>query len=71
MNLRVNLNDMKYRYGIYQILNTYYNLWNITFEEENYDIKINIEDNFILIEDEEGKHIYDLKKDIEDITYNQ
>ncbi len=60
MKLKINLNDMQYRYDVYQILNIYYNFYDITFVNEDYDMKIEITD--------EGMYI---KKEDEEIEYEK
>ncbi|EKN40906.1 coproporphyrinogen III oxidase, partial [Clostridium botulinum CFSAN001627] len=49
MKLKINLNDMQYRYDVYQILNIYYNFYDITFVNEDYDMKIEITDEGMYI----------------------
>ncbi len=53
MKLKVNLNDMKYRYDVYQILNIYYNFYDINFVDKDYDMKIEITDEGMCIEKED------------------
>ncbi|NFA60870.1 coproporphyrinogen III oxidase [Clostridium sporogenes] len=59
MKLRVNLNDMKYRYDVYQILNIYYNFYDITFVDKDYDMKIEITDEGMRIKKEDEIIKYD------------
>ncbi|WP_409068913.1 coproporphyrinogen III oxidase [Clostridium sp. FAM 1755] len=59
MKLRVNLNDMKYRYDVYQILNIYYNFYDITFVDKDYDMKIEITDEGMCIKKEDEIIKYD------------
>ena len=61
MKLRINLNDMQYRYDVYQILNIYYNFYDIIFDNEDYDMKIEITDEGMYIKKEEDEIKY--KKD--------
>jgi coproporphyrinogen dehydrogenase HemZ len=42
MAIRIKLNDLNYRYDIYQIISLYYNFNEIEFVEENYNVKIEI-----------------------------
>ena len=45
--IRVNLNDMKYRYDIFLMINLYFSFINIEFVEDKYDIAIEINDKSI------------------------
>lgn len=59
MKLKVNLNDMQYRYDVYQILNIYYNFYDIIFDNEDYDMKIEITDEGMYIKKEEDEIKYE------------
>ncbi len=59
MKLKINLNDMQYRYDVYQILNIYYNFYDITFVNEDYDMKIEITDEGMYIKKEDGEIEYE------------
>ncbi len=59
MKLKINLNDMQYRYDVYQILNIYYNFYDITFVNEDYDMKIEITDEGMYIKKEDEKIEYE------------
>ncbi len=59
MKLKVNLNDMQYRYDVYQILNIYYNFYDIIFDNEDYDMKIEITDEGMYIKKEENEIKYE------------
>ena len=45
--IRVSLNDMKYRYDIFLMINLYFSFINIEFVEDKYDIAIEINDKSI------------------------
>ncbi|SKA75819.1 coproporphyrinogen III oxidase, anaerobic [Clostridium sp. USBA 49] len=47
--IKVYLNDMKFRYEVFQIINLYYTLENIVFVDEEGDINIIIDDKKIII----------------------
>lgn len=50
MKIKVKLNDMKYRYDVYQIVNIFFNLVDIDFSEEEYDINIIINEDSVVVE---------------------
>ena len=47
MEIKIKLNDFKYRYDVYQMFNIYFPLDEIKFSEEDGDYIINIEENKI------------------------
>ena len=49
MKIKIKLNNMKYRYDVYQIINIFFSLSDIEFVEENWDFNIELnEDNVAL-----------------------
>lgn len=51
MDIKIKLNNMKYRYDVYQIFNIYYNLYEIKFVDDNWNVKVDIYDNEMSIDD--------------------
>eukprot|EP00828_Plagiopyla_frontata_P009627 TRINITY_DN14981_c0_g1_i2.p2 TRINITY_DN14981_c0_g1~~TRINITY_DN14981_c0_g1_i2.p2 ORF type:complete len:490 (-),score=79.67 TRINITY_DN14981_c0_g1_i2:1298-2767(-) len=44
MDIKINLNDMKYRYEVYQLFNIYFSLYNIKFVDKDEDYIVNIDE---------------------------
>lgn len=49
MTIKIKINDLSYRYDIYQIVSLYYNFNEIDFVEENYNLDININNKGLVI----------------------
>ncbi len=50
MKVKINLNDLKYRYDVYQIFNLFYPYYAIEFGEEESNFKVIVEDSCIILE---------------------
>lgn len=52
MDIKINLNDLTYRYEVYQIFNIFYTFDNLIFVENDADYKVTIDDEINLQHDE-------------------
>lgn len=57
MEIKIKLNDMKYRYEIFQIANLFFSFKDIKFIEEEYDFKIDVENEIIVISSLRNKNL--------------
>ncbi|WP_125152681.1 coproporphyrinogen III oxidase [Clostridium rectalis] len=64
MTINIKLKNINYRYEIYQMFNLFYPLSEINFNNVNYNYKISLEKNGIIIEDEFLKEEYINDKNI-------
>lgn len=56
MKIKINLNNMQYRYDVYQIINLFYSFYDIDFVDSDWNYKIDIdEDRIIICSDESCK----------------
>ncbi len=75
-NVKIYLNDLNFRYDVFQMVNLFFNFIHIEFVENNGDINIEINDNLILIKGygKEEKHYmngeYKLKEEVRKIVFN-
>ena len=61
---KVRLNDLKYRYDVYQMLNLFYSFNDIDFVEGDYDIDVEINLHNIVINNKEISKIYNLLEEV-------
>ena len=61
---KVRLNDLKYRYDIYQMLNLFYSFNDIDFVEEDYDIEVDISLENIVINNKKISKSYNMLKEV-------
>lgn len=63
--IKVKLNDMKYRYDVFLMINLFFSFIDIDFGDENWDLAINIEPDRIVIQnkEEENIFIYDINEE--------
>lgn len=52
--MKIKLNDMKYRYDVYQIINIFFSLSDIEFVEENWDFSIELNKDEVTIKNNEN-----------------
>lgn len=64
MSVKIQLNNLNYRYEVYQIVNLFYNLEEIEFVEAEADYFISINENFMNIGDEDTCHKYEFTEDL-------
>ncbi|MEW9095144.1 MAG: coproporphyrinogen III oxidase [Clostridiaceae bacterium] len=64
MAISIELNNLKYRYDVYQIFNLFFPLNQLDFNTPSYDYKIEIGEDSILIEDKNGSESFNINKDI-------
>lgn len=50
MKIKIKLNNMKYRYDVYQIINLFYGFYSIDFVEADWDYKVEISEETVVIE---------------------
>lgn len=62
--IKVKLNDLNYRYDVYQIINLFYDFEDIKFVDNNYDFYININDGKIVCSNNKVKKEYEISEDI-------
>lgn len=63
MIIKVKLNDLSYRYDVFQMIKLFHYLDDIDFVEENFDYSIEINEDKIIIGDNKEKVNYDLSQD--------
>lgn len=63
--IKVKLNDMKYRYDVFLMINLFFSFIDIDFGDENWDLAISIEGDKIVIQskEEENSFIYDINEE--------
>jgi coproporphyrinogen dehydrogenase HemZ len=61
INISIKLNDLSYRYDVYQIFNIFFAFFNIEFDSEKYDFVISIFEEYICIQykDIEEEYLYE------------
>ena len=57
MEIKIKLNDMKYRYEVFQIANLFFSFKDIKFIEEEYDFKIDVKNHIIVICSSNNKNL--------------
>lgn len=68
--LKVKLNDLQYRYDVFQMINLYYTFGNIDFVDEDFNIKVDVKEDSVYIkyDDKEETYVinpeYKLKEEI-------
>lgn len=63
MAIAIELNNLKYRYDVYQIFNLFFPLNQLDFNIASPDYKIHIGENSILIEDKDGIEKFNINKE--------
>ncbi|ERI90355.1 coproporphyrinogen dehydrogenase HemZ [Clostridiales bacterium oral taxon 876 str. F0540] len=62
--IKVNLNKQEFRYDVYQIINLFYNLEEIIFIDENADMDIDVNDEYITIKHQNKSYEFLREKEI-------
>jgi coproporphyrinogen dehydrogenase HemZ len=64
MKIRVRLNNMKYRYDVYQIINIFFSLSDIEFVEEDWEFDIELNEEQVAIKNNERCREFHLNNDL-------
>ena len=68
MEVKIYLNDLKYRYEVYQLFNVYFSMSNIDFiEEDKSDYKVYVYDETLKFEYKD----YNMTENLKDIVGNE
>lgn len=74
MDIILSLNDMKYRYDVYQMVNIFYPFHDIKFQDDDFHIKVNIGESEIEVRDSEKslirKNSQNIKEEIKKAVFS-